>query len=283
MALGDAGKIALGLSTQLNKIGFVEFTSDMVRNVYSIIVTSSMDQLRAYADFVQQVAKTLTEYQDEVVGTGTAQEVTADSYIKDVLGLTPAISITLSADQIQALKEHFGGVTSTTTPVTIADAITVTVPTDPDSGGNISLENLRKFVIEKLRANATDSYELMKTILKIGMQKIVVADGEIASKLTFHVDSSDVQMASSYEYTEKASSWGVRANLLGRFGGSSGSVAGVAFGKFIGGTISGGYAARKINVVVVNEVSTAAVNLRIDIIGSVRIGFRTETFPAPPV
>lgn len=46
------------------------------------------------------------------------------------------------------------------------------------------MSSLRSFVIEKLKASATNFYELLKTILQIGMQKIVVTDGTIETKLS---------------------------------------------------------------------------------------------------
>ena len=38
---------ALAAASQLEKIGFVDFTVDLVRDVYNVIVKASTDQLKA--------------------------------------------------------------------------------------------------------------------------------------------------------------------------------------------------------------------------------------------
>lgn len=269
--------------SRLESIGFVDFTVNLVRGVYEVIVEASIDQLKAYADLVNSVAKTLDQYQKEVVGESGEEEKKADSYIEEVLGFEignkgPTDSFDLSKDQQEALKEHFSGITVKINEdeKTIEEAIT---------NNTISLENLRDFVIEKLMENAKDSYNLMVTILKIGMQKVVVTNGQIRTKLTFHVDATDTYSKTSMDYNRKSRSWGIRGGVRGRYHkkGILGKFARATMGKFIGGGISGGYGSQKLNVSVVNEKSTAATNVTVDIIGEVNIFFRTETFPAVEV
>ena len=259
--------------SRLESIGFVDFTVSLVRGVYEVIVEASIDQLKAYADLVNSVAKTLDEYQEEVVGESTDEKnEKADSYIEEVLGFEIADPIKLNEDQQEALKEHFSGIINEEKK-TIEEMIT---------NKTIPLDDLRDFVIEKLKENAKDSYNLMVTILKIGMQKVVVTNGQIRTKLTFHVDATDTYSKTSMDYNRKSRDWGIRGGVRGRYG-ISGKFAEVTMGKFIGGGISGGYGSQKLNVAVVNEKSTAATNVTVDIIGEVNIFFRTETFPTVEV
>ncbi len=270
MADENAGQRAMAAVTQLQKIGFVEFTVELVRGVYEVIVKASMDQLKAYADFVASVAKTLEEYRSEAVGKDdTERKEKADSYIKEVLGLSiDTDPIALNDDQKNALIEHFSGmkiqITEGSEEVAIENVISETK--------TIDLAKLEAFVLEKLKKNAEDSYNLMVTILKIGMQKVVVTNGQIRTKLTFHVDASDTYSKTSMDYKTRSSRWGVR-----------GGIASSILSSFIGGGISGGYGGSKLNVSVVNEKSTAATNITVDIIGEVNIYFRTDTFPATGV
>jgi|GEM_PF-1853588 len=278
------GGIDKGLNaiTKLESIGFVEFTTHLVRDVYRTIVEASMDQLKAYAEFVSAVPKTAADYETEVLGNATAQEQEGqtDSYIKDVLGLSLTDSIPLTTDpipltddQATALKQHFLGVTAGATSQSIDKVITVTTPK------TIPLADLRSFVIAKLKKQTKESYDLIKTILKIGMQKVVVTSGEIHTKLTFHVDATDTYDKTATDYSQKASSWGVRGGISGSKG-ISGSAKGITVSKLISGGISGGYSGSKISVRVVNEKTTAATNLAVDILGEVRILFRTDAFPS---
>jgi hypothetical protein len=275
--MASAGDNALAAASQLQKIGFTEFTTHLVHDVYRVIVEASMDQLKAYASYVDVVADSLTDYLNKVTGPDTAaKKATADSYILNVLQLTvSSVGYTLTADQQAGLVQHFAG-------TEVADAGTL-YPIDHfiDASTHVIKEDdLRSFVIAKLESQATDTYNILKTVLQLGMQKVVVDRGEISTKLTFHVDSSETYLKTNDNYNTNASSWGVGGSLSGRYGvGALGSVAST-LGSFIGGGISGGYNSRKLSVSVVNEKSTAATNVNVDILGEVKILFRTDSFPA---
>lgn len=279
MAQENAGERALAAATQLEKIGFVDFTVDLVKGVYEVIVKASMDQLKAYADFVTQISKPLTEYQDEILGAdnSTQQSANVDSYIKDVLSLDPASATdyTLTAEQVANLKQNFSDVTvedTSTNPATtkkIDDYITTLGGTS-----TITVAHLKTLVIAKLKASTKHSYDLILTVLKIGMQKVVVTNGEIMTKLTFHIDATDTTSKDSQSMNSKSSGWGIGGSISGGSG-----LIGNVIGRTISGSLSGGYSSRKMSVSVVNEKSSSATNINIDILGEVKIQFRTETFP----
>ncbi|MFZ5354052.1 MAG: hypothetical protein ACOZCL_15210 [Bacillota bacterium] len=274
MANENAGQRALAAATQLEKIGFVDFTTDLVKGVYEVIVNASMDQLNTYADFVSKVAKTLQEYQTEIIGSGEETTQKADDYIAKVFELKKADSYTLDAEQVKAMKEHFAGVKVKEGEVekTIDDYLAV-----EGENATITHDNLSMLVIEKLKKGAEDSYNLIKTILKIGMQKVVVTNGEIQTKLTFHVDASDNYSKVSNTYNTNSSGWGIGGGISGSM---AGGIHAKIVGKFLGAGISGGYSSKKLNVSVVNEKSTSATNVNVDILGQVKIQFKTETFPS---
>ncbi|MFC0274380.1 hypothetical protein ACFFIX_23825 [Metabacillus herbersteinensis] len=265
--MSNAGERALAAATQLEKIGFVDFTVDLVRGVYQVILNGSIEQLKAYAEFVSSVAKTLEDYQAEVIGANGQEELNtkADSYIKEIFQLEPTTSThALTDDQYNNMMEHFSGVTITTGN----ESKSFDNLTEKSGTRSITNENLRLLVIAKLKQSAKESYDLIKTILKIGMQKVVVTNGEIFTKLTFHVDTQDTYEKTNNNYNTRSSGWG----LGGAVGGS--------IGKLFGGSLSGGYRSSNLNVSVVNEKSTAASNVNVDVLGSVKIQFRTETFPS---
>lgn len=276
MADANAGSRALAAASQLEKIGFVDFTVDLVKGVYQVIVNASMEQLQAYADLVTKVSKTLQEYQNEVLGPSDAdKKEKAENYIKDVLGFNKEAkegTYTLTDDQVTALKEHFAG-------VKIKDGEEEkdidNYITDSGDSKTITHENLLKLVLEKLKKSTEHSYDLIKTILKIGMQKVVVTNGEIRSKLTFHVDASDEYNKTFSSITNRSSGWGIGGAVTG----SATGLVGKVFGAALGIGLSGGYSNRKLSVSVVNERTSSATNVNIDILGEVLINFRTETFP----
>jgi len=271
----DAQQRALDAASQLEKIGFVDFSTHLVKDVYEVIVQSSMDQLTAYGEFVKIISKDISQYERDVIGSDPS--ININDYIKNVLDLDISAAeegkIKLSTEQVESLTQHFNGIfiVDSDNEKSFDKAIT--------EDNEIEIKELEKFVEEKIKSNARNSYELIKTILKIGMQKVVVTNGVIHSKLTFHVDASDTYDKHAFKYYKKARNWGVKGSLNGRYGGIAGSIAGAVFGNFIGGGVSGGYNNKKLNISVVNEKSSAATNVTADIIGEVTINFRTETFP----
>jgi hypothetical protein len=274
MADANAGSRALAAASQLEKIGFVDFTVDLVKGVYEVIVNASMEQLEAYAELVTKVSKSLEEYQDEVLGPDEAEkQEKAENYITEVLGFKKQDTYTLTDDQATALREHLAGISVQEDEQNkgIDDYITVS-----GTSKEITHENLVKIVLEKLKKSTEHSYDLLKTILKIGMQKVVVTNGEIRTKLTFHIDASDDYSKTSNQYSNNSSGWGIGGGLSG----SGTGLVGKIFGASLGIGLSGGYSSRKLSVNVVNEKSTSATNVNVDILGEVRINFRTETFPA---
>jgi hypothetical protein len=273
-------------SVNLEEIGFTEFTTDLVRDVYRVIVESSMDQLKAYADFVSVIAKTVAEYQKEFAGKDSAEETEkANDYIANVLSLNSEAD---DSDEVEigepttedpnvtigeALVEHFAGVT-----VEVPEGATTVgkIMEDYVDENELPYGNLRAFVTAKLKKNAEDSYALIKTILMIGMQKVVVTDGRIRTKLTFNVVASETYSKTNNLCTTKSSQWGGKIGGRGFLGRG---IAGIAMGNFLGGGVSGSYGGSKLTVKVMNEKATAATNVTIDIMGEVDIHFRTETFP----
>jgi hypothetical protein len=275
-----ASERAMVAASQLEKIGFVDFTVDLVKGVYEIIVKASMDQLKAYADIVSQVSKDLTAYQADMIGADDSEELKAkvDSYIKDVLGLDPssANDYTLAKEKADELTTHFSGVeiNDTSTP-SIKKGFAAFLAAGGAGGFTLKVADLKAFVKEKIKAGVKLSQDLLKTILKIGMQKVVVTNGEILTKLTFHVDASDESSKVSQQSNQKASGWGIGGGISA----GTGPIARIAGGA-VSGSLSGGYSNRKLSVSVVNEKSSAATNIQIDILGQVRILFRTDTFPS---
>lgn len=283
--MADAGDRAMAAASQLEKIGFVDFTVDLVKGVYEVIVKASMDQLKAYADLVNQVSKDLHIYQADMIGADNSSELSAKvtSYIKEVLGLTlatatpPATTYTLLPEKAEELKTHFSGIEITEGTATkhFGDAEILVPATAPAVGYTISVDHLNAFVEAKLKAGVKNSQDLLKTILKLGMQKVVVTNGEIMTKLTFHVDAADLSSTESQTSNQNASGWGIGGGVS-----AGGGFLGKIIAGAVSGSLSGGYSSRKLSVSVINEKSSTATNIQIDILGLVRILFRTETFPS---
>jgi hypothetical protein len=264
---------------RLDQMPFVTFTTSLVRDVYKVIIDSSIEQLQAYAAVVSDLTKPVAEYQEAITGiqfdatggaTAAANLPPLLDYVGSVLGLEvkdadkPTYTIaTPTESQAPAIIEQLSDVsTSGTTPKTAKEVIVAGTPPNKTE--------LLELVYNKLDQDTKKSRDLLVTILKIGMQKVVVTDGLIATKLVFHVDATDTQTRNSSEVEQHANSWGVSANASAKWG----------WGK---ANVSGGYQASNLSVKAVNERSMSAVNMSADIMGEVRINFRTDTFPTAEI
>jgi hypothetical protein len=110
---------------------------------------------------------------------------------------------------------------------------------------------LAKSMIEHLRAMARE-----------GMARIVISEGELLSKLTFQVQATDQATRESSNYRDQRLNIGAKL----RFGGKS-------FGASIGVGFS------NIKVSTSTESSSSRTDVSAEVLGMVHLKFRTETFP----
>lgn len=274
----------LGILTQVNKIGFTEFTTDLVRNVYNTIVQASMEQLKSYAEFVKEVSGDLNSYYAANGLTGTALTNNSIKYANEVLGLTSGATtndpytyagsspVDATAKKDAIIAELQGIDTDDNAANDPAGTIQNPAVWSSSGGNTLTINSalLNSIIAKKLQSGAKDSYDILTTVLKIGMQKIVVNNGRIATKLTFHVDANDSVTRASSNISNKAAGF----NLGGSAG--KGFMAKVGGGWALGGS----YANTKLNVTVINETSSAIANMKADIVGEVEILFSTQTFPS---
>lgn len=258
---------------KVQNIGFVGFTSDLVSNVYETVVKSSIEQLKTYSEIVAEVAKPLIEYQKEVIGISSTDfnglnvedKNLLDNYIQEVLGLTldNGADINLNDEDVPAMQSHFQNVTIPDGDAQVDLNAKITGTEDK----KISKDDLQRFVLEKVLQASSKEQDLFVTILKIGMQKVEITDGHIETKLVFHIDSTDFKENRTYDIDSRSNKWGVQGSASAKWG----------VAKF---KASGSYSSSRVRVKVVNEKSTAAVNMTADIIGGVKLNFRTSSFPS---
>lgn len=302
-----AGRGIEAVRRGLTEIPFVQFTTDLVSNVYKTVVNAQIEQLEAYADLVGAVAGTLANYEARFIGlTQQQQEATADAYITDVLAL-PAPSgtsttFTLTDPQKAALVAHFDGVlvplAAELDPTSGQLTVTTEAAADPIAEAianlaapyDIKRDDLRKYVIAKLKEDARISYEKLVTILQLGMARVEITDGSIETRLTIHMDSQDSDERTSTttenDYSSKSLDWNANLGLnwsrsvAGRVQQKlAGAMIRRSFGGNFGAGAAGGRSSGHMKVTVVNEKSTAVTNMSADVVGGVKLNFRTVSFP----
>ncbi|WP_437954727.1 hypothetical protein WME76_24500 [Sorangium sp. So ce119] len=286
---------------------FVDFTTNLVEDVFNALTNSSIDQLEAYGELVAKVSGTLADYQARTVGD---LDAAAAGYINDVVlaSFSPAnttppkvlyeggtlsqnptgTSLTFDVDHASAIKSLFVNIYAPRGASGADILIDHLIDEYIDAQANtttivLNTSDVHSFAKEKIRRDVKTSYDTLVTILKLGMQKLVVTGGQISTKLTFHVESQESDELSStvtqVDASQKSSSfsYGLSASYgsrLARFAGAR------SFGAR--GSLGGGRSksSSSMRVSVVNEKHTAATSLSVDVVGAVQINFRSDFFPA---
>ena len=301
----------LGALDQFDSVSntFVDFTTSLVRDVIRTVTDSTIEQLEAYADLVSKVAGTLQDYEVRMVGSSNDFELRGFQYLNDVVrpsltaltteitnanasppygAFTPA-NVDFGA-KVDDAKSLFAGVSADfgSGDVAFESRLAPTAGGTPDGTGTfMATADLHKLCVAKLRKDIKGSYDKLVTILKLGMQKIVITEGEVKTSLTYHLDSTDSDELTStqveQDILQRTTSWGVK----GGFGGSrklGGKLGGNIISRSLGGSISGGVGQTsnrtKVKINVMNEKKTAVTNSSVDITGSVLLRFKSDYFPS---
>lgn len=202
---------AVSEATRLNEIGFPEFTTKLVKDVYDALLAATLHQMEAYSELVAATAKTLNVYIAENKELVSGDEVW-DWLVKNLPG--PAVSIAgePTAEDATLLKKGVvldGGEVAKvngTVGLTGNDMVSTTALTD----GNITT------IVDKVREIiAGNRYTLLKEMVKMGIIRLVVDYGEIETRLTFttYGESQQLKAASAYQSRAFGISGGVSARL----------------------------------------------------------------------
>ena len=257
---------AIGAATRLGEIGFVEFTTKLVSDVFDTLVASNLRQQQAFIELLQATSKSLTAYVNETkddIGPGEIMQVL--TAIAPRNAETPATSDSptavtvggkLSADEAAAINSA----------LTITDPATNAVSNDKAAkAGNLddkAIDALREAVAQRVAAN---KYTLLKEMVKLGMLRLVVTDGTIETGLNFHSYGSDFLRNNASRYS--SSQFQFKANA------QTGSI----LSAWVKASASTAYTS--VNVSTSNTSSGSSSGVDITITGGVKINFKTDYLP----
>ncbi|MFT3696806.1 MAG: hypothetical protein QM831_26935 [Kofleriaceae bacterium] len=236
-AAKQTAEIGQRAATALEAIDFPGFVASLLTGTFQAIVDSSAQQVRSYAELVASLTQSLEDFSSTNVNPDQAREKLAQQYPKDLVLTFPPTGVAGSPKLLPR----------------------------PDAE-NTSPDWLKKYDLEgeQLTAELTDGplvtagrkqvgedrLQTLATMVLMGINRVVVNDGDVRAKLQFHAQAQDVQRVA------------VEQQGLG----------------IAGRTVStDAQAQMMVSTVKVNAQADAAI--RADLMGEVRISFRTETFP----
>ena len=285
--MGEATGVAIGAAKAVQDLGFVEFTAGLINGTFDAITGSTLKQMDAYSKMVADIAKSLKEFEAEKVSPGQIDAwlmtnypepdkekpgmtvVRADKVFADIKdGETVVTAGTdLYKEVCEALVRDLRTVAGFEPPLTFED-LYVENATPPDAGFTATRVSLIREKVGLLLAKT--SQDALIAMARMGMARIVVTQGEILSKLTFRVSSSEIDNKISHHYDSESKRWGAGGSISLPL-------------KFLSISGGGGYSSNKFNCNTVNETTFDSTTMSAEIIGQVKIGFKTESFaPAEP-
>jgi hypothetical protein len=237
---GATGRVGEVARATLNAINFPEFVSSLIKGTFQAIVDASIQQMEAYAELLKNVAMTLDDFMAENVSESQAKDYLADQYggmfSRDTSQGKPMLQVNQSPPQGAEMPKFFADMGF-------------------DSPQQIDDEAIEQTIVPATRKSMAERrQQTLATMVLMGINRIVVDEGEILAKLVFHIDASET-MNMKFDQTKTS---------LGNMAGTSGR------SQFSG------------NGIMVNTSSLNAqsdINVRADLTGQVKVKFRSETFP----
>ncbi|MGC4001319.1 MAG: hypothetical protein QM767_29230 [Anaeromyxobacter sp.] len=236
---GAADRVGGVARATLSAIDFPSFVASLIQGTFQAIVDASIQQMEAYAELLKNAALTVDAFMNDNVTDGQARDYLADRYggvfNRDTAGTAPRLAVAPGAGA--------AGLPSFLTDLGISSA------------GDLDDQAVEETVVPATRRMlAEQRQQTLATMVLMGINRIVVNDGEISAKLQFHVDASEAT-AMRFDQTKQSG-----MSMSGTAGRNPFSAQGIM-----------------VNTTSLNAQSE--LNVRADLVGNVVVRFRSETFP----
>jgi len=261
---GLARKAGQAMAQNIKDVDFPKFVSGLIEGVFTSIVNSSIKQMHEFGKYLQMVAMTVKDFAAENVPMNEARDNLAAKYPQALetqgQGANKRLQRRPGTDdqKMPNFKDLFG--------LDNAD------PDDEDS----ELEIVQAHQLTMARQRQ----QMLATMVLMGINRIVVTDGEIKASVEFSVTSheaasreltgttadtqrhSDSQFESAYESEYDRSFWGTDGS------GSGSNRSRSATNVRVASATSG-----------LTEKSDAYMDSKAKLTGFVHVKFKSETFP----
>jgi hypothetical protein len=232
-----AGEVA---RATLNAIDFPSFVASLIQGTFKAIVDASIQQMEAYAELLKNVAKTVDEFMQDNVTDGQVKDYLADEH--------PDVFTKETSAGLPQLGVNRDGGAPVQLPTFLQD-LGFTSPQDIDDN---SVEDV--IVPATRRSLAEQRQQTLATMVLMGINRVVVDNGEIDAKLMFHIDASET---TALKFDQTKTTIGNMAQTAGR----------------------SQFTAQGLMVNTTSLNAQSDLNVRADLTGEVKVNFRSETFP----
>ncbi len=241
------------LTDTIRAVNFPEFVAGLIDGVFNAVVDASIKQLEAFAELVKNVAKSVDQFMKDNVSENQARDYLANRF-------PDFIQVDVADEQPRAVPREDHDEDS------LPDFFSeLGLPEPVDSLDEDTVEEV--LVPAARRRVAMDRQQLLATMVLMGINRIVVSDGNISASVLFRLDTRDTVQRG---WTQTAEQYGgkysrTRPGLWARWFRPS-STYESSFGRFKVATTQ-------------EEDSEAESKMKVELKGKVDMKFRSETFP----
>jgi hypothetical protein len=224
----------------LEAVDFPSFVAELINGTFQAIVDATAQQIREYARLVASLAQTVDGFARDNVSPGQVRDWLAGRYPQDLVVVVPRAGEKGEARLRPRKKDDAGS---------------------PDwlalyglEGQELTDELAEGALLDAGRRSvAEERMQTLATMVLLGINRIVIQDGQIKARLQFHASARESVKADVVD-----ASIGAQSGIAGREAGAASAVA------------------TRVSTVSVN--AQAEVAIKANLVGEVAIRFRSETF-----
>jgi hypothetical protein len=256
-------------SRMVKEINFPQFVASLIDGTFKAIVTSSIEQMKAYAEMVKSVSASLNEFKDKNVSKDEAQDALVARYPK-------LMQINVVDGERRVIPKEDAGFDEALPDFSADFGLS-------DSVTSLDEDTINDTLVPAAHEDlARGRQQLLATTILMGINRIVVTDGRINARIRFKFDAIETRKTTAsardvshmgdvvVEQTDKTESGAHSDNWWGRTTGED---------------YSYDESTQKVTtpkIHVTSEVDTNAdgtIKAGGEMFGEVAINFRSETFP----
>ena len=257
----DASTSKLGTNAKklMEAVDIPKFVGGLIQNVFQAIVDATIQQMRAYAELLKSVSQSVDEFAQDNISMDNARDYVAGKFPE--------------AMRVEKNRETGGNMLAMNdvedmdaTMARINAELGLAQPVDDISDG----EQEARFVQAARLQMARSRQQLLSSMVILGINRIVVTDGQINAKVVFDFRASDEMMRDAQAgLTDTQSSYNRNK-----------SAAGVHFGWGAAGSVNENVQRHMTTVSSsVDETSESKQDMKAKLTGEVRVNFKSDYFP----
>ncbi len=256
---------AVSQATRLSEIGFPEFTTKLITDVFDALVSSNLRQTQAYIELLQETSKTLTNFIND-----TKDDISGEMILDFLATVLPASSE--NDGQVTALVQDTANQSNVVLTDDQANTLNsaLTLPDEVGATKNNAIaekgSNVYAVILEAVAKRvAANKYDLLKEMVKLGILRLVVERGEIETRLSFSTYGSSFSRNTLSKYNRKDFEVKAKAKT------------GKLISKWVEASASTKYTDVKVSTS--NSTNQDSSGASVNIIGGVKIIFKTDYLP----